>query len=229
MLTLHHLTQSRSFRILWLLEELKAEYGLEYQLISYNRNTHNLAPSELSQIHPLGKAPILVDDSLPQGEQVLAESALIMEYLLKFYDNHQQFSPSNTFSAWRDYQFWLHFAEGSLMPPVVMKLILLKAVEKSPFFAKPIVRQVKARAEKLLLDGNVQKGLKLLEKQLQSKDWLVDEKLTGADIQLYFAVVGAIKISQLSLADFPNIARWLKNCEQRTAFAKAIELGGKPL
>lgn len=229
MITLHHLEKSRSFRVLWLLEELKETYGLEYQLISYNRNAQNLAPSELLQIHSMGKAPVLVDDSLPQGEQVLAESALIIEYLLKFYDNRQQFSPSSAFNAWRDYQFWLHFAEGSLMPPVVMKLILLKAVEKSPFFAKPLVRQVKAGAEKLLLDGNVQKGLQLLEKQLQGKDWLVDEKLTGADIQLYFAAAGAIKIGQLSLADFPNTARWLNNCEQRTAFAKAVELGGKPL
>ncbi|MEG9487239.1 glutathione S-transferase [Mannheimia indoligenes] len=229
MITLHHLEKSRSFRVLWLLEELKATYGLEYQLISYNRNIQNLAPSELEQFHPMGKAPILVDDSLPQGEQALAESALIIEYLLKFYDSRQQFSTSNTFSSWRDYQFWLHFAEGSLMPPVVMKLILLKAVEKSPFFAKPIVRQVKAGAEKMLLDGNIQKGLQLLEKQLQGKEWLVDEKLTGADIQLYFAAAGAIKISQLALDDFPNIARWLKHCEQRPAFKRAIELGGKPL
>lgn len=229
MITLHHLAKSRSFRVLWLLEELKESYGLEYQLISYDRNAQNLAPSELEQFHPMGKAPILVDDRLPQGEQALAESALIIEYLLKFYDNRQQFSPSNTFSSWQDYQFWLHFAEGSLMPPVVMKLILLKAVEKSPFFAKPVVRQVKAGAEKMLLDGNIQKGLQLLEKQLQGKDWLVDEKLTGADIQLYFAAAGAIKISQLALDDFPNIAHWLRNCEQRPAFKRAIELGGNPL
>lgn len=229
MITLHHLEKSRSFRILWLLEELKLAYGLDYKLVNHSRNQQNLAPDELMKYHPMGKAPILFDDSLPTGEQTLAESAVIIEYLLKFYDKDQQFSPSNDFIAWRDYQFWLHFAEGSLMPPVVMKLILSKAVEKSPFFAKPIVRKVKTGAEKMLLDGNIQKSLQLLEKQLQGKDWLVDQKLTGVDIQLYFAVAGAIKISQIPLANFPNIAHWLKNCEQRPAFPKAIELGGKPL
>lgn len=229
MITLHHLSQSRSFRILWLLEELKSAYSLDYKLVNHSRNKQNLAPDTLMQYHPMGKAPILLDDSLPTGEQTLAESAVIIEYLLKFYDNDQLFSTSNDFCAWRDYQFWLHFAEGSLMPTVVMKLILSKAVEKSPFFARPIVRKVKTGAEKMLLDGNIQKSLRLLENQLQGKNWLVEQKLTGADIQLYFAVVGAIKISQISLVDFPYIAHWLKNCEQRTAFQKAIELGGKPL
>lgn len=229
MITLHHLAQSRSFRILWLLEELKIAYGLNYELINHSRNQQNLAPEVLTHIHPMGKSPILLDDSLPIGEQALVESAVIIEYLLKFYDKHQQFSPTDEFRAWRDYHFWLHFAEGSLMPPVVMKLILHKAVEKSPFFAKPIVRKVKGGAEKLLLDGNIQKSLQLLESHLQGKQWLAAQKLTGADIQLYFSVVGAMKISQIDQGKFPHIQRWLNNCTQRKAFQTAVELGGKPL
>lgn len=228
MLTLHHLTQSRSFRILWLLEELKSAYGLEYQLITHQRNRHHLAPDELLHIHPMGKAPILVDGSLPAQQQSLAESAVIVEYLLKYYDKNQIFSPSDDFQTWRDYHFWLHFAESSLMPPLVMGLILNKAIEKSPFFARPIVRQVKAGADKMLLQGNIEKSLHLLNTHLHGKTWLVDEKLTGVDIQLYLAVIGAKK-SGTNFEHFAHIQDWLKRCEQREAFKQAVILGGQPL
>lgn len=228
MLTLHHLTQSRSFRILWLLEELKAMYGLQYQLITHTRNRHHLAPDELLQIHPMGKAPILVDDSRAEDEQTLAESAVIVEYLLKYYDKNQNFSPSDNFKSWRDYHFWLHFAESSLMPPLVMGLILSKAIEKSPFFARPIIRQVKAGADKMLLQGNIEKSLHLLNTHLHGKTWLVDEKITGADIQLYLAVIGAKK-SGTNFEHFSHIQDWLNRCEQREAFKQAVILGGQPL
>lgn len=220
MLTLHHLSQSRSFRILWLLEELKAEYGTDYTLITHQRQPNFLAPDALLAIHPMGKAPILVDDSLPAGEQVLAESALIIEYLLKYYDKNQVFSPDDDFTAWRDYQFWLHFAEGSLMPPLVMGLILTKAVQKSPFLVRPIVKKVKDGADRMILTGNVEKSLQLLDQFLQNKNWLVNDKLTGADIQLYFSVFAA-KSSGVNVARFGNVARWLQNCENRTAFKNA--------
>lgn len=225
MLTLHHLSQSRSFRILWLLEELKAEYGTPYQLIKHTRNRHHLAPDELLAIHPMGKAPILVDDSLPKGEQALAESALIIEYLLKFYDKNQKFMPNDEFEAWRDYTFWLHFAEGSLMPPLVMGLILSKAVAKSPFLVRPIVQKVKEGADEMILTGNVDKSLKLLDNFLKNKTYLVNDKLTGADIQLYFAVAGA-RAKGFDLIQFMDIAKWLHTCENRPAFKRAIEQGG---
>lgn len=231
MLTLHHLAQSRSFRILWLLEELKSAYGMDYQLICHDRNRHHLAPDELMKFHAMGKAPILIDDTLPKGEQAIAESAVIIEYLLKIYDKNKQFSFNETsehaLMTWKNYQFWLHFAEGSLMPPLVMGLILTKAVQKSPFFARPIVRQVKAGADKLLLKANVDKSLDLLENYLHHKHWLCDEKLTGADIQLYFAVAGAKK-SGAEMNKRPNVQQWLARCEQRQAFINAVKLGGTP-
>lgn len=227
MITLHHLSQSRSFRIVWLLEELKNEYGIDYQLVSHQRNQHSLAPDELQQIHPMGKAPILIDDVLPSGEQTLAESAVIIEYLLKFYDKNQLFIPKDDINSWRDYHFWLHFAEGSLMPPLVMKLILSKAVTKSPFFARPIVKQVKAGAEKMLLNANITKALSLLETHLTNRAYLVDERLTGADIMLYFSVLGAKK-SQPAF-HYPNINRWLALCESRLAFHQAVMVGGQAL
>lgn len=221
MLTLHHLSQSRSFRILWLLEELSAEYGLDYTLMTHQRQPNFLAPDALLAIHPMGKAPILVDDSLPVGEQALAESALIIEYLLKFYDKNQKFMPDDDFSSWRDYQFWLHFAEGSLMPPLVMGLILTKSVQKSPVLVRPIVRKVKDGVDKMILTGNVDKSLRLLDDFLQNKNWLVNDKLTGADIQLYFSVFAA-KSSGVNVACFANVHRWLQHCESRSAFKNAI-------
>lgn len=226
MLTLHHLTQSRSFRILWLLEELRSEYGTDYVMTTHERSSSFLAPDELLDVHPMGKAPILVDDSLPNGEQVLAESAVIVEYLLKFYDKNQIFSPSDEFTSWRDYQFWLHFAEGSLMPPLVMGLILSKAVAKSPALVRPIVQKVKDGADEMILTGNIDKSLQMLEDFLHYKAYLVDDKLTGADIQLYFAVAGAKKSG--AYFDYPNVIRWLKNCESRPAFQHATQLGGQP-
>lgn len=227
MLTLHHLSQSRSFRTLWLLEELKAHYGTDYTLITHQRNRHHLAPETLLDLHPMGKAPILIDDSLPVGENALAESAVITEYLLKVYDTDKLFCASDDLTAWKDYQFWLHFSEGTLMPPLVMGLILHKAAEKSPFFARPIVRQVKAGIDKMLLTGNVSKSLNLLEKFLNNKRYLVNDKLTGADIQLYFSVAGAKK-SGADFSSLPNTQAWLKTCESRPAFLKAVALGGKP-
>lgn len=233
MLTLHHLSQSRSFRILWLLEELKSHYGtkddgIEYTLINHTRNKHHLAPDDMLAIHPMGKAPILIDDSLPMGEQALAESAVIVEYLLKVYDKDKVFCADDDLIAWKNYHFWLHFAEGSLMPPLVMGLILHKTITKSPALIRPIVKKVKQGIDTMLLTGNVNKSLALLENHLQNKSFIVNDKLTGADIQLYFSVAGAKK-SGADFNDLPNINHWLTLCESRASFKKAVELGGSPL
>lgn len=227
MLTLHHLSQSRSFRILWLLEELKSKYSIDYTLINHTRNKHHLAPDEMQSIHPMGKAPILIDDTLPMDEQALAESALIVEYLLKVYDKDKIFCADDDLTSWKTYQFWLHFAESSLMPPLVMGLILHKTIAKSPALIRPIVKKIKQGIDKMLLTGNVNKSLALLENHLQNKSFIVNDKLTGADIQLYFAVAGAKK-SGADFNDLPNINNWLALCESRASFKKAVEIGGKP-
>lgn len=229
MLTLHHLNQSRSFRIVWLLEELKAVYGVDYHLHTHQRGKNHLAPDELIAIHPMGKAPILVDDELPDGQQAIAESAVVIAYLLDKYDHQSYFLPQGDMSikAVRDYQFWLHFAEGSLMPVLVMGLILNKTVEKSPFFIRPITKQIKVKIDNLILSGNTQKSLNLLDSALAESHWLCDDKLTGADIQMYFAAKGAARA--VAMDTYPNIKNWLKRCESRAAFIKAVEVGGKPL
>ncbi|UTO04886.1 glutathione S-transferase [Moraxella sp. FZLJ2107] len=225
MITLYHLEKSRSFRIVWLLEELKLAYGLDYDLISFNRdNKTYLAPKELKAIHPMGKAPILVDDSLSVGEQALAESALIIEHLLKTYDHEKKFYPADD-KAWRDYTFWMHFAEGSLMPPLVMGLILSKACEKSPFFAKPIARKLKDGIGKMILNNNVSSALELIEQSLAQSPWFAGSEFTGADVQMYFAVAAARERTVLPPAMTATRA-WLDRCESRAGFIKTVEKVG---
>lgn len=235
MLQLYHLNQSRSFRIVWLLEELKLAYNTQYALHTITRDTKtHLAPHTLQKIHPLGKAPILVDDELPNGEQALAESAMIIEYLLKFYDIDARFSPisSQTISkadskAWRDYTFWLHFSEGSLMPPLVMQLILDKAILLSPWFAKPIIKQLKTQLNRAFLSKNIKSSIDLLENALKTQDWLA-QKFSAADIQMYFSVYAAKMRGELT-DEYQHALAWLERCQNREAFKNATAMADKPL
>ena len=235
MLHLYHLNKSRSFRVVWLLEELKLAYGLEYQLhlIERDRKTA-LAPKSLEQIHPMGKAPILIDDSLPKGEQVLAESALILSYLLKAYDSEARFYPAAadqktqaTDKAWRDYTFWMHFAEGSLMPPLVMGLILDKSIQKSPWFARPVLNKFRFGIHQIILDKNLTNALKMLEASLADKSYLAGQ-FSAADIQMYLAVYGA-RLRGLVPQTHTNTHAWLAACESRQGFKYAVSLAGPPL
>lgn len=229
MITLHHLVHSRSFRILWLLEELKDAYGLDYTLVSHARGENLLAPPVLLDIHPMGKAPILIDTALGDTDNALAESALIIEYLLVTYDSDGKFHPTDTGSqAWRAYTFWLHFAEGSLMPPLVTQLILSTSAKKAPFFLRPIIKALSNKINALILSGNVKKSLALLASALESQHWLTGDHLTGADIQLYFAALAADKRAGLSDEHAP-IINWMRRCESRPAFMRALALGGAPL
>lgn len=235
MIHLYHLNKSRSFRIVWLLEELKEAYGLDYQLHTIERDAATyLAPDYLKQIHPMGKAPILVDDSLPAGEQALAESAAIMAYLLKAYDPDAKFHPvvdadsvQAAGKAWRDYEFWMHFAEGSLMPPMVMSLILQKASAKSPWFARPVINQLKDGIHRMILDNNISSALKLLETALAGQSWLAKD-FSAADIQMHLAVYGA-KMRGTLPKSHQHTIQWLERCQSRPVFARALGLAGSPL
>ncbi len=132
MRVLHHLEKSRSFRILWAMQEL----GLDYQIKFYPRMPNLSAPPELKAIHPLGKAPILTDDGL-----VLAESAAILEYLQEQYDRHDYFAPKTQQSK-QQYRYWMHYAEGSLMPLLVMQLVMTNVPRHVPWIIKPIAKRI---------------------------------------------------------------------------------------
>ena len=132
MITLHHLDQSRSFRILWALEEL----ALDYQVKFYKRTATFAAPPELKQVHPLAKAPVLTDD-----QQTIAESAVILQYLQETYDTAHKFKPQQP-AEQQQYRYWMHYAEGSLMPLLVMQLVMNNVPEHVPWLIKPIAEKI---------------------------------------------------------------------------------------
>ncbi len=218
MLHLHHLENSRSFRIVWLLEELK----VDYQLTRYKRTKAYLAPEILKRIHPLGHAPIL-----QVNEQILVESGFIIEYLLKHYDQQHHFKPvDNDNAAWENYTFWLHYSEAKAMPPLVMRLVFNKIVDRTPLLIRPAVKFMRRGVEKSFIADNILATLKLMEQHLQANLWFAGESFSAADIQMYFVAVAAKSRTPLGDGSYINIMNWLKRCQQRNAFKQAEAKGG---
>ena len=219
MLHLHHLANSRSFRIIWLLEEL----GVDYQLTCYERNKAYRAPDSLKKIHPLGHAPML-----EVNDRVLIESGFIIEYLIKHYDKEKQFKPDDSNeAAWEAYTFWLHFSEASVMPPLVMRLVFTKVVEQSPMLIKPVSKSIRNQVEKNMISKSLDAILAMMEQHLQDNHWFAGAEFSAADIQMHLAVVGANAGTGLDSSKYANILIWLKRCEERDAFKRAEEKGGR--
>lgn len=217
MITVHHLNNSRSQRILWLLEEL----GLPYDLKRYERNPETmLAPPSLRQVHPLGKSPVVTD-----GDRTLAESGAIVEYLVDRYGNGRLIPASDTPERLR-YTYWLHYAEGSAMPPLLIKLIFDK-VEHSPmpFFAKPIARRIVSRVKDSFIHPQIKQHLDFMEAELGKTTWFAGEEFTAADIQLSFPLEAAAARAGLN-ASRPKLMAFLDRIHTRPAYQKALERGG---
>ncbi len=217
MITLHHLENSRSQRILWLLEEL----GVPYEIKHYKRDSKtSLAPPELLKIHPLGKSPVITD-----GDQTIAESGAIIEYLVERYGNGKLIPPPRTPEKMR-YTYWMHFAEGTAMPPLVMKLVFNR-VERGPmpFFAKPIARGISRKVKAGFIDPNLERIVKHIDEELGRGGWFAGDEFTAADIQMSFPVEAAAV--RAGAAAKPNIKRFLDRIHERPAYKRAIENGGK--
>ena len=183
MLTVHHLNNSRSQRVLWLLEEL----GLGYNVVRYQRDAQTmLAPAELRRIHPLGKSPVLVD-----GQNTLAESGAILEYLVERYDTAHDFAPSPGTPEGLRYRYWMHYAEGSAMPPLLLSLVFSK-LKKSPmpFFVKPVARGIADKVMKSFVGPQVKLHLEYMEGELGKSRWFAGDEFSAADIQMSFPVEG---------------------------------------
>lgn len=180
MIKVHHLELSRSFRIIWLLEEL----GVEYQVVTYRRDPVTYgAPAALKRIHPLGKSPVITD-----GDITVAESAAIIEYLLDKYDSEGKFRPSNG-QALLDYRYWMHFAEGSMMPLLVMRLVLGKVKERPmPFFVKPIARKLVDGIDSAFIVPRLQPQLEVINAWLKDHAWFAGDEISGADFQMELAL-----------------------------------------
>jgi len=216
MITVHHLENSRSQRIVWLLEELK----LDYDVIEYKRDPEtSAAPEALKKIHPLGKSPVITDKGL-----TVAESGAIIEYLLDRYDSESRLRPTEG-QALLDYRYWLHFAEGSLMPLLVMKLVMMK-IPKSPmpFFVKPIAKGVSDKVQDKFISPRLKDQLDFIETTLSDRTWFTGENLSAADIQMSFPLMAASTRTDLSA--YPNIAAFVERVKGEASFQAAIKKSG---
>lgn len=217
MITVHHLNNSRSQRVLWLLEEL----GLPYEIRKYERNAQTmLAPPELQQVHPLGKSPVITE-----GETTVAESGAIIEYLLERHGNGRLAPAAGTPQRLR-WRYWLHFAEGSAMPPLLLKLIFERIkVTPMPFFAKPIARGIANKVLGAMVDPNLKRQLDFMEAELGTSEWFAGSEFSAADIQMSFPVEAAAQRAGLD-ASRPKLMAFLKRIHARPAYKRALERGG---
>ncbi|MBX3588449.1 MAG: glutathione S-transferase [Ramlibacter sp.] len=217
MIVVHHLNNSRSQRVLWLLEEL----GLAYEIKRYERDRKTmLAPPELRQVHPLGKSPVITD-----GDFTLAESGAILEYLI---DGHGagRLAPLLGTPERLRYRYWMHYAEGSAMPPLLLKLVF-DQIEKAkmPFFAKPIARAIAGKAKSGFILPNIRQHLDYLEAELGKSPWFAGAEFTGADIQMSFPLEAAAARGGLD-ASRPRLMDFLARIHARPAYQRAVEKGG---
>lgn len=214
MLTIHHLNNSRSQRIIWFLEELELPYTIKH----YQRDGKTmLAPAELKQIHPLGKAPILTDD-----DTTIAESAVILEYLAQTYGKEHWTATTGSKQAQR-ISYWLHYAEGSAMPPLLMKLVFDR-IEKAPlpFFIKPVAKKISDIVNSVFIGPQLKTHMAYLEHELGQYPWFAGEEFTIADIQMGFVMEVLQSRGGLN-QDYPNCLAWLKKIQQRPAYIRAME------
>lgn len=216
MITVHHLNNSRSQRVLWLLEEL----GLEYDIQFYQRDPKTmLAPPALRAIHPLGKSPVLTD-----GDLTIAESGAIIEYLVERYGEGRLIPPVGSSQRLR-YRYWLHYAEGSAMPLLVMKLIFGRLPASVPALIRPIARLISGGMQGKFLDPQLQRHLQYLEAELEAYPWFAGDTFTAADIQMSFPVEGARSRAGLD-GRYPKLLQFLENIHARPAYQRALERGG---
>ena len=223
MITVHHLETSRSQRILWLLEEL----GIDYKIKVYKRDPKTkLAPAALKKVHPLGKSPVITD-----GGETFAESGAILEYLVECYGDRAHgdlahLQPAVGSPAHRQVRFWMHYAEGSLMSWLVMKLVFMTLpTQPMPFFVRPIARALCSAVQTKLIDPNLATALAFIEDHLSHNTWFAGDHITLADFQMSFAVEAALSRASQS-AHFVHLAAYQARMVARPAYQRAVAKGG---
>ena len=220
MIKLHHLEHSRSQRIAWLLEELE----LPYEVVLHHRDKQTeLAPQSLRDVHPLGKAPVLVD-----GELVIAESGAIIEYLIKK-SELQALRPSNN-KGLRQYNYWMHFAEGSLMPLLVMHKVFDR-IENAHlpwfirWFVRPVAKGISGQVKNSFLKPNLKRQATFINEHLSGNTWFCGSELTGADFMMSFPLE-ALHKCEPSLTHKQPIEEFVSRIQSRPAYKKALKRGG---
>lgn len=217
MLIVHHLENSRSQRVLWLLEEL----GVEYEIKRYERDKKTmLAPRELREVHPLGKSPVITEDG-----QTIAESGAIIEYLVERHGNGRLVPAAGTPEKLR-YTYWLHYAEGSAMPPLLLKLVFERMkTGPVPFFVRPIVRGVADKVLTMFVNPQLKLHVEYMEAQLGEHPWFAGKEFSAADIQMSFPLEASQARASGDMKT-PNITAFLEKIHARPAYQKALERGG---
>jgi glutathione S-transferase len=218
MVVVHHLNNSRSQRVLWLLEEL----GVPYEVKRYERDAKTmLAPPALVAVHPLGKSPVIVD-----GDVTLAESGAIIEYLVDKYGDGRLIPPAGTSQRVR-YTYWLHYAEGSAMTPLLLKLVFDRvAANPAPWPVSAIARRIAATVTNTFIAPNLKRHFDYIEAELGAHTWFAGEQFTAADVQMSFPL--EISVSRAGLdAGRPKSMAFLERIRARDAYKRALERGGK--
>ena len=215
MIIVHHLNNSRSQRILWMLEELGAPYAVK----RYQREPSMQAPASLRAVHPLGKSPVITD-----GDRTLAESGAILEYLADTYGNGR-LRPAPGTPERINYTYFLHYAEGSLMPLLLMKLIFSRIPSRLPFFMKPVGRAIAKGANTTLLDPQIGSHFMFLEGELAKREWFAGADFSAADIQMSFPLEAAAARAPM-VRQMPKLSAFLDRIHARPAYQRALEKGG---
>ena len=216
MLTVHHLNNSRSQRVLWLLEEL----GVPYQIKHYQRDAKTkLAPPELRAVHPLGKSPVITD-----GAVTVAESGAIVEYIVERYGNGRFIPPAGTPERLR-YTYWMHYAEGSAMLPLLLKLIFgFVGSSPAPFFIKPVIKGIVGKVNTAFIEPQLKLHLDYIEGELAKSEWFAGNQISGADIQMSFPLEAASVRGDATPR--PKSKAFLARIHARPAYQRALEKGG---
>lgn len=214
MIVIHHLEHSRSQRILWLLEEL----GIAYEIKPYKRDAKsNLAPPELKAVHPLGKSPVITD-----GDLVVAETASIIDYLITTYGKGR-FIPTDPIQL-RAYNYWMHYAEGSAMTPLLLSLICNSIENKSPLLIRPIAAAIAGNLRKAMVTTQLRDHIDYWDKALSSTGWFCGAELSGADFMMSFPLEAAA--ARADALTRPHIKAFLQSIHARPAYKAALVKGG---
>lgn len=215
MITVHHLNNSRSQRVLWMLEELE----LPWQIVRYQREPTMLAPEALKKVHPLGKSPVIEDNG-----RILAESGAIIEYLQETYDSESRLKPL-VMEDKLQYHFWLHYAEGSLMPLLMIKLVLSRLGKAPvPWLLRPVGNALGQGVAKAYLNKQIATHARFIEAHLTHSPWFAGKAFSAADIQMIFPVIALV--SRGGIHNLPHLQAWLKNAQLRPTWQRAIQQGG---
>jgi glutathione S-transferase len=215
MIVVHHLNNSRSQRVLWLLEEL----GVAYEVKRYERDAATmLAPPELLAIHPLGKSPVITD-----GDKVLAETGAIIDYIIDTYGQGRLIPPAGSAERLR-YTYWLHYAEGSAMTPLLLKLVFTALPARAPGLLRGLVKAVAAKAQAGFVDPQLKSHIDYWDAELSKAEWFAGPAFTAADIMMSFPLEAGA--ARAGAASRPKVAAFLERIHARPAYRKALERGG---